>query len=150
MLPTYQCRRCKRGGFGPWVGKIPWSTKWQPAPVFLPGKFHGQRSLVGYSMWGCKKSDTTEWLSTHTHTHTHTHMPGYEHREGAQLSLGRFKKASCKKWHLSWNLMLKDKLGKTGWGAVLWKALQANRTTGPKSPNSSQELWSSNCLEQIV
>ena len=36
-------------GFDPWVGKIPWSRKWKPTPVFLPGKFHGQRSLVGYS-----------------------------------------------------------------------------------------------------
>ena len=38
--------------------------KWQPTPVFLPGEPHGQRSLVGYSPWGCKESDTTEWLST--------------------------------------------------------------------------------------
>ena len=58
-----QFRRCKRCGFDPWVGKIPWSRKWQPTPVFLPGKFHGQRRLVGYSPWGCKESDTTEWLS---------------------------------------------------------------------------------------
>ena len=36
--------------FNPWVGKIPWSRKWQPAPVFLSGKFHGQRGLVGYSL----------------------------------------------------------------------------------------------------
>ena len=35
-----------------WVGKIPWSRKWQPTPVFLPGKFHGQRSLAGYSLLG--------------------------------------------------------------------------------------------------
>ena len=35
----------------------------QPTPVFLPRKFHGQRSLVGYSPWGCKESDTTEQLS---------------------------------------------------------------------------------------
>ena len=42
-----QSRRCKRHGFSPWIGKIPWSRKWQPAPVFLPGKFHGQRSLPG-------------------------------------------------------------------------------------------------------
>ena len=40
--------RCKRRGFNPWVGKIPWRRKWQPTPVFLPGEFHGQRSLVGY------------------------------------------------------------------------------------------------------
>ena len=47
-----QCRRC---GFDPWVGKIPWRRKWQPILVFLPGKFHGQRSLVGYSSWGRKR-----------------------------------------------------------------------------------------------
>ena len=51
---------------------IPWRRKWQPTPVFLPGEFHKQRSLVGYSLWGCKESDTTKQL-IHTHTHTHTH-----------------------------------------------------------------------------
>ena len=44
-----------------------------PTPVFLPGEFHGERSLVGYSAWGCKELDTTEQL-THTHTHTHTQL----------------------------------------------------------------------------
>ena len=39
-----------------------WRRKWQPTPVFLPGESHGQRSLVGYSPWGRKESDTTEWL----------------------------------------------------------------------------------------
>ena len=43
--------------------KIPWRRKWQPFPVFLPGEFHGQRSLVGYSPWGCKESDRTQWLT---------------------------------------------------------------------------------------
>ena len=42
------------------VRKIPWRRKWQPTPVFLPGKSHGQRSLEGYSPWGHKGSDTTE------------------------------------------------------------------------------------------
>ena len=51
-----------RPGFDPWVGKIPWRTKWQPTPVFLPGESHGRRSLVGCSPWGCKESDTTEQL----------------------------------------------------------------------------------------
>ena len=37
--------------------------EWQPTPVFLPGEFHGQRSLAGYSPWGHKESDTTEWLT---------------------------------------------------------------------------------------
>ena len=55
-----QCSRHRRPRFNPWVKKIPWRRKWQPTPVFLPGKFHGQRSLVGYSPWGCKESDKTE------------------------------------------------------------------------------------------
>ena len=41
-------------------GSIPWRRKWQPTPVLLPGKLHGQRSLVGYSPWGCEELDTTE------------------------------------------------------------------------------------------
>ena len=55
-----QCGRCKRCGFDPWVGKIPWRREWQPVPVFLPGKSHGQRSLVGHSLWDHKESDMTE------------------------------------------------------------------------------------------
>jgi len=47
-------------GFNPWVGKIPWRRKWQSIPVLLPGKSQGWRSLVGYSPWGHKESDTTE------------------------------------------------------------------------------------------
>ena len=50
----------------PWVEKIPWGRKWQPTPVFMPGKFHGQRSLLGYSLQGCKELNMTEWLSMHT------------------------------------------------------------------------------------
>ena len=50
--PACQCKRGKRCGFDPWVGKIPWRRKLQPIPVYLPGKFHGQRSLVSYSLWG--------------------------------------------------------------------------------------------------
>ena len=46
-----QCRRCM---FNPWLGKILWRRKWQPTPVFLPGRSQGQKSLVGYSPWGCK------------------------------------------------------------------------------------------------
>ena len=42
------------------IGKSPWSRKWQPTPVFLPGEFHGQRSMAGYSPWDHKESDTTE------------------------------------------------------------------------------------------
>ena len=44
------------------VGKIPWRRDWQPTPVLLPGEFHGERSLAGYSLWGCKELDMTEIL----------------------------------------------------------------------------------------
>ena len=54
----------ERPGFDPWVGKILWRRKQQPTPIFLPGEFHGQKSLVGCSPKGCKELDTTEWLST--------------------------------------------------------------------------------------
>ena len=57
------CLRCRRPVFDPWVGKIPWRRELQSTPVFLPGEFHGLRSLAGHSSWGCKESDMT-----HTHT----------------------------------------------------------------------------------
>ena len=50
-------------GFYPLGGKIPWGRAWQPTTLFLPGEFHGQRSLVGYSPWGHKGSGTTGWLN---------------------------------------------------------------------------------------
>ena len=49
-------------GFDPWVKKFPWRRKWQPTPVFLPGRSHGWRSLIGYSPWGHKESGMTEQL----------------------------------------------------------------------------------------
>ena len=61
IVKNLQQRR--RPGFDPWVGKIPWRRAWQPTPVFLPGEFHGQRSLVGCSPRGYKESDATERLS---------------------------------------------------------------------------------------
>ena len=54
--------------FNPWAGKISWNRKWQPTPVILPEKLHGQRSLVDYSVCSCKELDTAE----HAHTHTHS------------------------------------------------------------------------------
>ena len=55
-----------------WVGsagrskKIAWRREWQPAPVFLPGTSHGQRSLVGCSPWGHKESDTTKCINSNS------------------------------------------------------------------------------------
>ena len=58
----------RRHGFNPWVRKIPWRRKWQPIPVSLSGKSHGQRSLAGYSPRGHNESDMTQWLNTNIET----------------------------------------------------------------------------------
>ena len=50
--PPDNAGNIKRHGFDLWVGKIPWRRAWQTTPVFLPGESHGQRSLVGYGLWG--------------------------------------------------------------------------------------------------
>ena len=60
--PTCQCRRHETRGSIP--GKMSLRRKWQPTPIFLPGEFHGQRSLAGYSPWGGKESDTTKHMCT--------------------------------------------------------------------------------------
>ena len=85
--PTCQCRRLKEHGFNPWVQKIPWSRKWQPTAVFLPGESHGQRSLVDYSPQGCKESDTAEATQ---HTHTDMSFPGG--------SSGTKPTCQCRRW----------------------------------------------------
>ena len=54
----------QRHRFHPWVRKIPWRRDWQSTSVFLPGKFHGKKSLVGYIPGSHKELDTTECLST--------------------------------------------------------------------------------------
>ena len=57
----------RRHGFDPWVGKIPERRKWQPTPVFLPGKSHAQRNLAGCSPWDGTELDTTvqlTWIHT--------------------------------------------------------------------------------------
>jgi len=55
--------QCRRPGFNPWVSKIPQRKEWLPTPVFLPGKFHGQRSPAGYNPRGHTELDTTEQLT---------------------------------------------------------------------------------------
>ena len=69
---TSQCRMRKRYRFHPWVRKIPWWRKWQPTLVFLLGKFHGQRSLAGYSPKVRKVLGTTK--------HKHDRLAKLTHR----------------------------------------------------------------------
>ena len=64
--PACQCRRHKRHGFDPWVEKIRWRRASQPAPVFLPGASHGQRSLAGYRHGVAKSPTWLKWLNMHT------------------------------------------------------------------------------------
>ena len=82
-----QRRRCKTHGFNPCVRKIPWRRKWQAAPVFLPGKLHGERSLAGYSPRG---SQSQTWL-------VHPHIMSIR-RKGCPFSilvLGSWRLEEC-------------------------------------------------------
>ena len=69
------CLQCGRPRFDPWVRKILWRRKWQPTPVYLPRESHGQKSLVGYSLWGRKELDTTERLHSLVPTKTQCWTP---------------------------------------------------------------------------
>ena len=72
--------QCRKPGFDPWVGKIPWRREWLPTLVFWPGEFHGL-----YSPWGGKESDTTEQLSLHLHSQRCPSFPFCGHRRGRHL-----------------------------------------------------------------
>ena len=61
---------CRDWGISPWIRKIPWRKKWQPTLGFLPGESHGQRSLAGYSPWGCKESGKTGQLKNSSNNPT--------------------------------------------------------------------------------
>jgi len=69
----------------PVLGRSPGEEKWQPTPVFLPGESRGQRSLAGYSPWGCKELNTTERLNTYM-----------------QSQLGRYPLVICRVGSCSW------------------------------------------------
>ena len=64
--------------------KIPWRRAWQTTLVFLPGRFHGQRSLLGYSQWDHREMAVRRLL-THTDTHTHTHRNRNTHTKHVSL-----------------------------------------------------------------
>ena len=77
--PSANAGDARGAGSIPALGRSPWTRKWQLTPIFLPGKLHGQRSLVGYSTWGCNESDRTE--------HTHTHTPSYSTLKSRDITL---------------------------------------------------------------
>ena len=73
--PSCQCRRHKTPKFDPWIGKVPWRKAWQHTPVFLPGEFHGQKRLTGYSPWGLKEMAANEPTSQ---ARQRSHDPGHQ------------------------------------------------------------------------
>ena len=68
---AYQCRR---HGFSPWSGKIPWRRKWQPTPVFLPGEPHGQSSSMCYGSWSQSQTWFSDWTTTRKDTGERYHF----------------------------------------------------------------------------
>ena len=76
----------------PGSGKIPGRREWQPTPVFLPGEFHGHRSLTGYCPWDCKESDTTEQLTHILNPHTNLHYPHFTVEEVSAQGLNNLSR----------------------------------------------------------
>ena len=119
--PSCQWRRRRGPGLDPWVGKIPWRRQWQPTPVFLPGKSHGQRSLVGYSPWGRKRvrHDLGNCACMQAYTDTRNCM------DTSQLWYARWKKA--------------DSIGYTFCDAIcrpFWKRLNWEKKTDQLLPET--------------
>ena len=89
---TCQCRRHKIPGFDPWVRKIPWKRAWKSTPGFLPRTSHVQRSLTGYSPWGCKESDMTGRLtlplSSCKHVYSSCHWTFIYHVTSTEVGAG--------------------------------------------------------------
>ena len=84
--------QCRRHGFDLWVGKIPWRRKWQPTPVILLGKSHGEKSLAGHSPWGRKGSDTISDRTTNSClTCVHFKYRFIFKHESVQLQPGSFR-----------------------------------------------------------
>ena len=82
-----QCRRLRRYRFDLGSGSSPWRRKWQPTPVFLPGKSHGQTSLGwgGYSPWDCRVGH--DWMTEHRCTHARNHSIWAPHTDSDEGKL---------------------------------------------------------------
>ena len=99
-----QWRRHKRCRFNPWARKTPWRRKWQPVPVILHGKSHGQRSLVGFSPWGCKESDATEQQRRY-HRETFVIINWYDLKFDKVVNLVPHEWKGKKKIEKKWDLL---------------------------------------------
>ena len=88
-------------GFHSWVRKIPWRRKWQPAPVFLPGKSPGQRRLAGYSPWGHKSQTQPSDFAAAAAAAVHRYQKGFEQS-------GRITQVTVKQYFSTWPKLTKD------------------------------------------
>ena len=104
----------------PGLRRFPWRRKWQPTPVFLPGKFHGQRSLMGYSPWGCKESDTTE--CTHIHSGTITDL--VLETEMPKKKCGGCG-GDCSSSDLATRVHCRCPVNQQSWGEAPWRVLSS-------------------------
>ena len=95
------CLEFRSPGFNPWVGKMPWRRKWQPAPVFLPEEFHGQRCLVVYTPWGCHESHTIEQRTPPQHKHR-LHAEQLEDKRTERSRITRGFVSSAEKCRVIW------------------------------------------------
>ena len=120
--PPANANKCKRRGFDPWVGKIPWRGKWQPSAVFLPGKFHAQRNLVGYRPWVTKSQ---MWLNTHAHI--------------CCIASNNLKLSSVQ-------LLIRVRLFATPWITACQASLSIINSQGPSKPMSIELVMPSNHL----
>ena len=117
--PACLCRRCKRCRFNLWFRKISWRRIWQLAPVFLPGKLHEQRSLIGYTVCSVAKSQT--WQSAHT-----------------------FLKINCS-WHFSLSLFSISSESLYIWEKQIRCPLMQEDCTSPHSFPPCSQIYSYSC-----
>ena len=114
--------QCRRLGFHPWIRKIPWRRKWQPTPVFLPKKSHGQRSLAGYNPWSHRVRHN--WLSTHACNNRERSKENRGERN-IQWRIGRLKTKIQAPWvpsEVLINLPQRERMSPTH-STTCWKSL---------------------------
>ena len=145
-LDGKECLQHGRPGFDPWVWRIPWRNKWHPTIVFLPGEFHGQGNLAGYSPWGHKEPGMTEQLITDTHTRVLQDMYILKKRKNLSASwllrrwvlftsnLAKTKRWSCGRSENTGESVLQGKVNTpaTHLSKDTWQLTSGNTRTGWK------------------
>ena len=143
-----QCRKLKRCGFDPWVGKNPWRRKWEPTPVFLPGWFHWQRCLAGYNPWDLTESDMTEWLSILIMSSCLGLSVSCSRwvRKELMMIEGTVSRKGNSYWTLSAQSLSNFQLSVTSWTTAHQASLSITNSRSPPKPMSIKSIMLSNHL----